>query len=251
MVIEFIAVPGSGKTYLSDKLYTHLKKEMSSKGIRLYNRLDINEIKKETLSNKNKNIARLNILFNYIKIINIHLFKYIIILFLSSSYSFKTKCNLSMYLLDVFFNYKIIANIKREYKNKCIFILDEGLLHASSICMTECNITNLKRFFEKLKSTKWNMNKQLYVFIDCHIDIIYNRLSERAEGWPVNWADLTSQKKQHELKKSYLKYKNKKDYIFKNEKKEKYYLIDNSKLFDNYQLFYNEINEKIKQINEN
>ena len=248
MIIEFIAVPGSGKTYLSDKLYTYLKKEMSNKGIVLFNRADINEIKREKASTQRKNITRVNIILNYIKVIDIYLLRCIINLFLSPNYSYKVKFQLTMYLLDIFLNYKIIDDLKKEYKNKCVFILDEGVLHASSICMKECTPENIKIFFKRLKGTKWIKNKQLFVFIDCDTDIIYNRLTKRPDGWPNNWKDLSDKKKEIELKNSYLKFEAKKEYIFKKKKKRNYFVINNNEYFNNDPLFYKKIIKKINKL---
>ncbi|AUP77261.1 hypothetical protein [Flavivirga eckloniae] len=248
MIIEFIAAPGSGKTYFSNKLYAHLEEAIRGTGVKLFNRADINEIKREKLSTNSKHKTRFKILFSYIKVMDFYLLRSIINLFLFSKYSFKVKSNLSLYLLDIFQNYKIIDGIEKEHNNKCIFILDEGFLHASSICMDECTIENLKNFFKKIKNTKWKNNKQLYVFIDCNTTELYTRLTERDEGWPPNWKHLNPKEKRKVLKKSYSRFKTKRNFISKKKKKKKYYLIDNSEYFSNDELFFEEILKKINKL---
>lgn len=245
MIIEFIAVPGSGKTFFSEKLYNYLKERISEKSLKLFNRNDINSIKRDKIFAKNKNIARLKIALAYIKTIDFNVLRFIIVLFVNPNYSFKVKSQLAMYLLDVFLNYRIIDDLKQKYNNKCVFILDEGLLHASSICMRECNVTNLENFFNKLKRKINYSDDELYIFIDCNKDIIYKRLSKRAEGWPPNWKSLTKAKKHQEINKSYLKFKAKKDFVLKNKKEKNYYLLDNSNYFDDYHLFFETVKQKI------
>lgn len=247
MIIEFIAVPGSGKTFFSDKLYTYLKKESKSADVKLFNRHDINLIKNTKKSTTNKNLIRLNIIKQYLKVIDFYLLKSLWRLFVSNPYPFKTKTNLAMYLIDIFSNYKIINDLKKTYNNKCLFVLDESLLHASSIGMDECNAENLDLFYKNLKSTKWNINKSLFIFIDCDIDTVYSRLSERTEDWPVNWRGLSSEEKREELDKSYRKFKAKKDYISQ-QQQENYYIIDNSTYFEDYELCCSEILEKIDKL---
>ncbi|MDD7885831.1 hypothetical protein [Flavivirga sp. 57AJ16] len=256
MIIEFIAVPGSGKSHFAEKLFDHLKNEMSNIGISIFNRDDINERKRMNLLavSDNRLLIRLCILSNMVKVIDFHTLGYIINILLAPSHSFKVKRKRVMYLLDILLNYRIIDDIKKECDNKCVFILDEGLLHISSMCMKKCSSSKLKRFFKILKRKRWGKIKQLFVFIDCNTDILFDRLTERTEGWPGNWKRLESDSKHDELEKSHLKYIVKKKFVVKRKKKKRkkqHYIIDNSVYFQNYELFYSKIIKRIRSLGGN
>lgn len=243
MIIEFVAVPGSGKSHFADKLFNHLKNEMTPLGYTIFNRGDIDNIKRNKIVSisKNRIFTRLYLLFNIAKVIDIRVFGHIINLFFTPGHSFLVKRKRVMYLIDILLNYKIIDNINKEHNNNCIFILDEGLLHISSMCMRECNKKNLDKFFKAFKRKL--IIKQIFVFIDCKTENLFDRLTNRPSGWPMNWKNLDSNSKLFELEKSYKKYSTKKDFVVDGEKQN--YIIDNSIYFENYALFYESIMNKL------
>lgn len=169
MIIEFTGLPGSGKTYICEKLEIYLKKNIK-KEISIYNTNDIAKIKRKLFCKRYK----------------LYL-KYITFLFRRESFRImfhlvRWKVNIKEFILiirwyisDLILN-EIMNGIKSNNSNT-IFLIHEGLVHRLHAIYVSKKCRPKKE--EIITYIKNNDNSELIIVIYCTIDKSIERLQKR------------------------------------------------------------------------
>ena len=207
MIIEFIGIPGSGKTFISKQLEKYLKDNLSNK-VKIFNSHD--------LVIKVKNDGKIN---NIIKLIPLllnlsflKLFKNIILR--------QGNISSNLYLFKIFLirllMYKKINEISKNNK-EFIFILEEGWAHFSIALLRKkienMNTSILDQYFKYLNDVvKYFIEDNYYIFIDSCTSENYIRIENRSKGWPGSLGNESKKKKEKFLNESNNFYKYLKSY---------------------------------------
>ncbi|WP_271400417.1 hypothetical protein [Salinicoccus roseus] len=244
MIIEFSAIPGAGKTYLSELLCSYLKTELSEYNFVFITRKDLQEMRKEKF--KNKIIRRIYILYNILDYRIISL----IFTLLRGNGSFENKINKIIFFVNNVLNYKFLTQLYKQGNSNHVFLLDEGLLHASEVFIDINNQLpenmDVSKYFDRitsLKSINYSQTEKMYIFIDSNIKENFNRISKREQGWPDTFKNLSESNKLEELDRFKQRYTYIKEFI--DEGPEKNLVIDNSIFQDNYNIYFDEIKKYI------
>ncbi|AST93631.1 hypothetical protein BC6307_21370 [Sutcliffiella cohnii] len=239
MVIEFLGVPGAGKTYLTNSLIDYLKKEINSSRFILITRKDIEN--KKRVNYKSKCLKHISFFIILIRIMDINILTLLFKILSTKDSIFVKKRNL-IYFIYTLLNYNIINQIKKENSDKnCVFILDEGLAHISSIFFSEKDgVGDIMSYFKRInsiKGIKYRDHKKLYIFVDGTVEKNFERMSKRKQGFPMSWKKLDEVEKTNLLKEYVLKYELKKNYIT-NIANEDNVVIDNTNFLTNYDSYF-------------
>lgn len=238
MIIEFIGIPGSGKTHISHMLCNYLESQIED--LKVFHNDDI--LKEIKIDGR---IRHLIILFPFI--FNIY--------FLSLIYKILTRKNSSIAskkkLIRIFLQRILIYSKinKKVRNNNYLYVLDEGLLHFSIAFFRQNKELpegkNLKSYLYIIKKIiNYNTKDKIYIFVDSDIEENYKRIENRKSGWPGTTAHLTDIRKKEYLKDSYKYYsslRDNKDFYSKS------IIIDNSVLSNDYSQYFNSIIKKIRE----
>ena len=238
MIVEFVGVPGSGKTYISQAFCDYINSY--NRNLYVFHRYDIE--KKIHKDGKVKNVI---LLFPYI--FNIY-FLLMIINIVSRRSTMVARINLlKIFLLRVLTYQKIKDMNKHNKKN--IYILDEGFLHFSIAFFRQnkelpesSKLKNYMNILDKIISYK-DINK-IFVFIESDIKKNYRRIEKRESGWPGGTKLLCDEEKMEYLEENYKGYS-----VIRDNKNlgVRSIIIDNSSQLTDYSCYFDEIIEKLEE----
>lgn len=228
MIIEFIGIPGSGKTHISYLLYDYLNEKE-------YEVQHCNHLSRE---DKSRRMSKLLMLLPYT--FNIY-FLLMIYKILTNKSSISGKKILLFIFLQRILVYRKIFD-KKKGKQK-IYILDEGFLHFAIAFHRQNKETseerNLNTYLELLsKIIPYDKIEKTFVFVECDIDESYKRIESRKYGWPGKVGNGTNKEKNKYLEDNYRNYsliKNNKSIITQS------VFIDNCASLIDSSLYFNEV----------
>lgn len=171
LLIEFVGVPGSGKTYISFLLEEYLTKA----GFKVFHGHELN-----------KRISRTGKLKKIISLTP-YLFKPSAIALAIKILFRKSPMHSRVILLKIYLHTLLVY--KHIHFHPGIYILDEGFLHFSISFFRQNNEvpdeTNLQRYLGALnKIIAYKDIRVLYLFIESTPEENYNRIENRERGWP-------------------------------------------------------------------
>lgn len=174
MIIEFIGLPGSGKTTIANRLDSYINDKIKG-NISVFTIKDLEDIKKK---------SRLKFILKYLAflfrpkvlIILVHALKK------NPMFLWTIKGPIRWYL-NTLILYGIIGDLYKV-NNKSIFILDEGYIHrCNSLYVTDKRCPNKNTVLRYLKQNELLTNSYnvdiIPVFLDCSINECYSRLLKR------------------------------------------------------------------------
>ncbi|MCZ0703000.1 adenylate kinase family enzyme [Natronobacillus azotifigens] len=247
MIIEFIAPPGSGKTYLAKKIESLFKQEDT--GIDgVYTRADIS---KKGIQSNSSFTKRIFNKLSYLSFIDGNFIR-ICLKILKSKKKIKIKKREISYILVNFKNNMII---NRNINNKSIVILDEGIIQASGIYMgSKYNPKLFDHYLNSVMQNKkinYSKHSKIYIIIESNIEKNYERIEKRKQGWPKVWSEYTNIQKHSALENEFEKVKEIQDRLLLNG--ENVFLIKNDFNRDSFISDFSQIiklvNYKIKENN--
>lgn len=195
MILEFIGVPGSGKSHISNDLAKELKK-------RNFNVLT-NEKLIQIYKKRNLIINIMNILPCLFKVD----FYLIVILIMKDKRPLKSKYILFKLLIRRILVYQII---NKDNRRDNIYLLDEGLLHFGVALFRnrkKINERDIIKYINNIQNIKkYKRNEYLYVFIEGDIETNFNRIESRESNWPIKRDSLNLEEKLFFLKSSFHSY---------------------------------------------
>ncbi|HHT66594.1 MAG: hypothetical protein ACOX25_02665 [Caldicoprobacterales bacterium] len=204
MILEFIAVTGSGKTYLCNLLSTYLKEAFILEKILIYT---ADDLWKEMDKTKSAVINKFIRVFRRIHcVFSLPVMKLLLNILLSSG-RWSEKKQKIIYYLSIINIYRIIRRmVNRNKSGDIAFILDEGIFHASEIFMDHsaanqpCELLSAyEKAVNRIQYIKYNDFKRIYIFVDSTICDNFGRLNNRPEGWPALMKNLSSEEKTQAL----------------------------------------------------
>ncbi|SFQ51641.1 hypothetical protein SAMN05421670_2409 [Psychrobacillus psychrotolerans] len=208
MIIEFVGIPGSGKTYISRKFQEYINSDLNIES--KYEIQNSRDIVKS--SDRNKVLNKILVIN---KILNINSMNFIFKI-LGSNRPFFEKILSIYYFANKIREYQLINDsLKTNSTHKKVVLIDEGLLHiTSNIFFEELRFEDIDLFFKKIYKKNYFNHKKLFVFIDSNDSLV--RLTSRPDGFPKMWTKLNEgeikdriaiMSKKHLIKKEYAEYK--------------------------------------------
>lgn len=235
MIIEITAIPGSGKTYLSNMLVNYLRENLDNEAYNMITRDQILELRKP---------YQKNILYKTIEFLP-YLGKDSINILLELAK--KKKIRPLRYAINILINFSTINTIQKNDRRKCIFILDESILHLStSFFKDTSDFKKAKMYFEKINSINninFNEKNIIKVFIDSSVKENIERINQRKQGWPISMRHTSSFEKEAALNRFLSRYNILKEYAAQNF--DNNIIINNNVFQDNYDNYFSKIKENI------
>jgi len=230
MIIEFVGIPGSGKTYISNKLNHYLKGNFPNQKV-VHNKDLFHKIKKNGKLKAIKNLIPILFKLSFYKML-FHI--------LIGKASYKQKKQLIIIFLIRLLMYK---EIEKKQSQDYIFVLDEGFSHFSISYFRQQKIIpnqgDFNQFFAKIDILlNYHSFYKYYIFIDSHVDKNYQRIEKRSKGWPQGTKEFSYDNKIKYLNKNLEVYQAVKTFITR---KEKNLIIDNTTFIRTYDGYFNEV----------
>lgn len=236
LIIEFIGIPGSGKSYIAKKLNNYLNKLLPEHNVLSYHDI-YNEIKRDG----KKNILKvLNLMKN-------KSFNMMLISILNRKSSINSRKNMVKRFVFRILVYQKIKEIM-DKKSDTVLVLDEGFLHFS-IAYFRQNAEKPNN--EKLSFYLCELDKiigylsipKVFIFVDNNVKESFNRIEKREQGWPGFIGELDEDKKNRYLEGNYECYLELRNSVSIQTKK---LFIDNTSFREDYPYAFSELIEYIK-----
>lgn len=232
MIIEFSAIPGSGKSYIAQHLEELLKNSLSDSGVKVFTIRDIQSHKKQQTHPLLP--GKLFTLYRILTLIKPSTFQQLLhLLFLTKD--FRTNILYMKFFVRILMNYRMLRDIQKKETNPSVFILDEGILHSSVLFLNKENtVARLNQFLERIGSLtylEYKNQAKLHVFVDSDSETNYQRINARKAGWPYTFSRLDEVRKKDELSKRTNYYRTLKTYALEHEVP--FVEIDNSRKKEN------------------
>lgn len=241
MIIEFIGIPGSGKTHISHYLNSYLKNSSKCNAV-VFGYQDVFERVRKN--------GKLGLLIKTIPFFLNPYFILFLLKILTRKSSFLLRKSMIKRFLVRLIVYKKIKKLKKK-NNHSVFILDEGFLHFSIAFFRQNNeipySLEIKKFLATLdKIINYKTQEKIFVFVDSNTERNFKRLEERQQGWPGQIDKWSKNQKEEYLKQTADIY----DAIKNNRRfADNSIYIDNSSYIRNYSTYFNLIIEKVRSEN--
>ena len=231
MLIEFVAIPGSGKSHISIELKKYLQINLHSRDYDIYlgnDLLNINTRSNHPFFSKVERKLKLNFQ-RFCLLFDFNVLKLLIRILLSKRSIFEKK-KVIFFVMDKLRTYRKISYIQSIRSGKSIFIIDEGWLHYSDTILND-KIDEIKLFtyFDLINRIKFfdyeSLNKR-YLFINSSIIKNIERMKKRHKGYPQLWKKLNEKEITLIMQEQLYNNKQKENYI--NRTRHEKYTIENN-----------------------
>ncbi|HHY82925.1 MAG TPA: hypothetical protein GX505_09655 [Clostridiales bacterium] len=218
IIIEFIAVSGSGKTYISELLVKFLAQEPLLNNTIIYSASDLWKamgLTRSKILNKGiRIIERIRCLFS-MPVLKL------LISILFSGIGFMKSIRKIIYYLGIINLYRIMRRIKKLNRHcKPIFILDEGIFHASEIFISSASdkipydfLHKYEKTINSIKYIQYQDFVKIFIFVESATEVNFERLDKRSEGWPILLRHLSKKGRMKALDDFQVKVDSIKNYI--------------------------------------